>query len=70
VPSEADKAAAAAARDHALTVACPECKAAAMARCIGAYGRATNIVHRARVDAWKAAGQPVQDMLPMEIPGA
>jgi hypothetical protein len=53
-PSEAEKAAAAARRDAALSVACPECKRPAGARCITLdTHQPTNLVHRARVNAWQ-----------------
>jgi hypothetical protein len=54
--SEAGKAAAATARDKALTVPCPECKRLAGERCITLDTHLpTNLVHRARVIAWEAA---------------
>jgi hypothetical protein len=56
--TEAEKAAAAAARDQALSVSCPECKRPAGSRCITLdTHQPSNLVHRARVKAWKA-GRP------------
>jgi hypothetical protein len=52
--SEAEKAAEAARRDKALSVACPVCKQAAGSRCISVdTGQPTNLVHGARVMAWR-----------------
>jgi hypothetical protein len=54
--TEAEKAEAAARWDKALSVACPECKRPARSRCITLdTHQPTNLVHRARVEAWKAA---------------
>jgi hypothetical protein len=51
---EARKAADAAARDKALSVPCPECKRDAGARCIALdTHQPTNLVHKARVTAWR-----------------
>jgi hypothetical protein len=54
VATETEKAAAAAERDKALSVPCPECKRPAGSRCItlDTY-QPSNIVHKARVEAWK-----------------
>jgi hypothetical protein len=52
---EDEKAAALAARDLTLTVACPECKREAGQRCLSILGVPSNLVHKARHEAWKAA---------------
>lgn len=52
--SEAEKAAAAVARDKALTVACPVCSAAAGERCLNTVtGQPGNFVHGGRVSRWQ-----------------
>jgi hypothetical protein len=58
--AEAQKAAEAAVRDRALTVACPECKRLAGARCITLdTHQPTNLVHRVRVIYWEASRDQV-----------
>jgi hypothetical protein len=52
--SEVQKAAEAAARDKALSVACPECKRSAGSRCIAPVSmQPSNLVHSARVQEWR-----------------
>lgn len=59
-PTEAEKAAAAATRDAALSVACPFCGQPPGARCLHLVNRngvadmqPSDIVHRSRVSTWK-----------------
>lgn len=53
--AEEEKAAALAARDMTLSVACPECKRPAGQRCLRIDGVPSNLVHKARYEAWKEA---------------
>ena len=54
--TEEEKAAEAARRDRVLSVPCPECNRPAGSRCITLdTHQPTNLVHRARVLAWRAA---------------
>jgi hypothetical protein len=63
VPTEAEKASELAGRDRSLSVACPECKRMAGDRCITLSHQPTNLVHKRRVAAWKAAGSPIQEAM-------
>ena len=54
--SDAENAAAAAARDQALCVACPVCGAPPLERCVNQFSlRPTNVTHGTRVAAWRKA---------------